>query len=62
MAIIAFDGAKVTREGSADDKLDALGSFWNASMQGRLLTILAGMKIQRAGDSGSTGSAKVLGE
>lgn len=62
MAIIAFDGAKVTREGNADDKLDALGSFWNASMQGRLLTILAGMKIQRAGDSGSTGSAKVLGE
>lgn len=62
MAIIAYDGAKVTREGTPNDKLDALGSYWNAGMQGRLLTILAGMKIQRAGSSGSTGSAKVLGE
>jgi uncharacterized protein len=62
MAIIAYDGAKVTREGTPDDKLDALGSFWNAGMQGRMLTILAGMKVSRAGESGSTGFAKVLGE
>jgi hypothetical protein len=62
LAVIAFDGAKVSREGTADQKIDALGSYWNASMQGRLLTILAGMKVARPGSSGDSGFASVLGD
>ncbi len=62
LAIIDYEGAKVKREGTPSEKLDALGGYWSASMQGRLLTILAGMKIKRPGDSGSAGFAKVLGD
>ncbi len=62
LAIIDYEGAKVKREGGPAEKLDALGGYWSASMQGRLLTILAGMKIKRSGDAGSAGFAKVLGD
>jgi hypothetical protein len=62
MAIIAFDGGKIYREGDYDDKFTALESFWMASMQGRLLSILAGMKVERAGEAGQSGFAKVLGD
>lgn len=62
MAIIAYDGGKIYREGSFDDKFTALEDFWMASMQGRLLAILAGMKVTRTGESGQTGFAKVLGD
>ncbi len=62
MAILAYDGGKVAREGDYEQKFSALGDFWTASMQARLLTILAGMKIKRAGNAGTTGFAKVLGD
>lgn len=62
LAIIDYEGAKVKREGTPSEKLDALGSYWSASMQGRLLTILAGMKIKRPGEAGTAGFANVLGD
>ncbi len=62
MAIIAFDGGKVYREGNYDDKFTALQSFWAASMEGKMLTILSGMKVTRATASGTSGTAKLLGD
>lgn len=62
MAIIAFDSGKVYREGNYDDKFTALQSFWAASMEGRMLAILAGMKVTRTTESGDSGTAKLLGD
>lgn len=62
MAVISFDGAKVNREGTLDQKMEALSSFWYAGMQAKLLEILAGMKVVRTGESGQKGEASILGD
>jgi uncharacterized protein len=62
MAIIAYDGGKIYREGSYDDKFTALENFWAASMEGKMLTILAGMKVTRTTESGGSGTASLLGD
>ncbi|MFA5867169.1 MAG: S16 family serine protease [Actinomycetota bacterium] len=62
MAIIAFDGGKVYREGTYEDKFTALQNFWAASLEGKMLSILAGMKVTRTTASGTSGTAKLLGD
>lgn len=61
MAELSFEGAKVLREGDFDNKFDALNEFWHATTEARLLTILAGMKLSRAGTEGESGF-QLLGE
>ena len=40
--ILMYEQAKFLREGTPADKIDALGKFWNASLEARLMTIFAG--------------------
>ena len=39
--IIIFQSGRAARDGSAKDKMSALGDFWKASTYARLLTLLA---------------------
>lgn len=47
MSMLYLEGGKVLREGSFDNKFEALTNFWLASTEARLLTILAGVKAER---------------
>lgn len=40
--ILLYEQAKLLREGSPADKIEALQLFWNASLEARLMTIFAG--------------------
>lgn len=40
--VISYDAAKVDREGSLDDKFNALQGYWSAALQGQMLGILSG--------------------
>jgi uncharacterized protein len=40
--ILMYEQGKFLREGTPADKIDALGKFWNASLEARLMTIFAG--------------------
>lgn len=48
LSILYFEGAKVLREGDVEDKFEALGNFWLASMEARILAILGAAKIKGA--------------
>lgn len=41
-AILNFEGAKVSREGDLNDKLNALSDFWTASLQSQIIGVLSG--------------------
>jgi hypothetical protein len=40
--VIAYEGAKIDREGGVADKLNALQGFWTAALQGQILGTLSG--------------------
>lgn len=48
LSILYFEGGKVLREGNTDEKFEALGNFWLASMEARILAILGEAKIKGA--------------
>lgn len=48
MSLLYFEGGKVLREGTYENKFDALTDFWLASTEARLLTILTGVEAKRS--------------
>ncbi|MCL5265859.1 MAG: hypothetical protein M1343_11840 [Chloroflexi bacterium] len=47
-SVLNFEGAKVSREGTMDDKFSALSDFWTASLQSQMVGILSGKaKVMR---------------
>jgi hypothetical protein len=50
MSMLYLEGGKVLREGTFDNKFEALTDFWLGGTEARLLTILAGVKAERSGN------------
>jgi hypothetical protein len=60
--ILMYEQAKLLREGTPADKVDALQLFWNASLESRLMTIFAGeFQLDGRSPSGWRWGVPVLG-
>lgn len=61
LAMLDYEAGKILRESDTENKISALGDFWSAGMQAKILTVLLGMKVTRPGDESTGGFTKILG-